>query len=204
MTMLTPRGSGALRRGRRRGRRVLTVLVVLVLLAAVAGTAWWFVLRQPSTSTTPAAAPTPTCTPVASPTASPTPTFLPATPLPPGKVDVRVLNATPRSGLAKTVGDEMASRGFHVVAIGNDTAKRAVTAPAEVRYGKAGAAAALTVAAQVPGSIPVLDKRSGASVDLVLGSAYTSLRPPAQASAAATPVRPVTATPTPSARPSGC
>jgi hypothetical protein len=204
MTMLTPRGSGALRRGRRRGRRVLSVLVVLVLLAAVAAAAWWYLLREPSTSTTPAAAPTPTCTPVARPTASPTPTFLPATPLPAGKVDVRVLNATPRSGLAKTVGDEMASRGFHVVAIGNDTAKRAVTAPAEVRYGKGGAAAALTVAAQVPGAVPVLDKRSGASVDLVLGSGYTSLRSPAQASAAATPVRPATATPTPTGRASGC
>ncbi|MGN6244995.1 MAG: LytR C-terminal domain-containing protein [Motilibacteraceae bacterium] len=204
MTMLTPRGSGSMRRGRRRGRRVLAVLLVLVLLAAVAAAAWWYLLRDGSTSTTPAAAPTPTCTPTATATASPTPSFLPGTPLPAGKVDVRVLNGTPRSGLAKTVGDQLAARGFHVVAIGNDTAKRAVTAPAEVRYGKGGASAALTVAAQVPGAVPVLDRRTGATVDLVLGSGYAALRAPAQASAAATPVRPAKPAPTPTARPGGC
>lgn len=204
MTMLTPRGSGAMRRGRRRGRRVLSVLVVLVVLAAVAAVGWWYFLRTPTTSTTPAAAPTPTCTPTPTAKPSPTPSFLPAKPLAPGKVDVRVLNATARSGLAKTVGDQMAARGFHVVAIGNDTAKRAVTAPAEVRFGKGGAAAALTVAAQVPGAVPVLDTRSGSAVDLVLGTGYAALRPPAQASAAATPVTSAKPTPSAAATSGGC
>lgn len=198
MSMLTPLGRGVARTRRPRSQRRALPLVVGLLLLVVTGAAvWWFLLRDHDEAPAVAVAPrpclvlTPSPTPVATPAAGPS--FLPAIPAAPSSVRVTVLNATKRAGLAKSVGDELARRRFVVTRIGNDTG-RTVTAAAEVRFGRSGSAAALAVAAQLPGALPMLDARRGAGVDLVIGAGYRALRTPAQASAAATPLR---ASPTP-------
>lgn len=206
MSMLTPRGvGGKSRRRRRRGRKALATLLVLAVIAAAAFAGWWYYLRDDDDTATPAttARPCPTVTsaPPTTPTSatsSSTPTaFLPGTPVAAAKVQVNVFNATKRAGLASNIGDQIASRGFQVTGVGNDPQKAKVPGTAVVRYGTAGAGAALTVAAQVQGAVPVIDKRKGAGLDLVLGDAFTTLRTVAQASAAATPVASPTPTPTP-------
>jgi hypothetical protein len=186
MSMLTPLGVGGRgkvrRRGRSRhvGRNVFLVLVVLG--AAAAGTGWWL----SSDSRTTAATPRPTCPPT-----QPAPTVVAA-----HAVHLNVFNATKRHGLAKDVAKELRKRGFVIGKVANDPAKRKVTGIAEVRTNSAGAAAARTVGAQVASFVSVPDQRKNASVDLVLGAGFRTLRTTAAATAAMKP--------TPSPRPSGC
>ena len=194
MSMLTPRGTGARKPGRRGGAtsRHGTLLLVALLALALAGTAWWVVRRTPSEDV--AAAARPTC-----PAPSPTPTVVPVT-----AVTVNVYNATARRGLAGEVAAQLRKRGFRVKKVDNDPLNRTVTGPAEVRSSKAGTDAARTVVAQVaPPSqagaahvVAVPDQRADASVDLVLGAAFHGLQPPAAAAAALRP--------TPQPTPSGC
>jgi hypothetical protein len=116
----------------------------------------------------------------------------PAPPLPmpaPGKVTVNVLNTTFRTGLASTVAAEVRTRGFHVAHVGNDPT-RVVLGTAEVRYGEDGEPAARLLARQVQDAKMVLLPRTGATVDLVLGNAYTALVPAAQAAAPPPPKGP--------------
>jgi hypothetical protein len=186
MSMLTPLGVGGRGKVRRRGRsrhvgRNLFVLLV-VLGAAAAGTGWWL---SSDTGTT-AAAPPPTCPPT-----QPAPTVVAAR-----AVHLNVFNATKRHGLAKDVAKELRKRGFVIGKVANDPAKRKVTGIAEVRTSTAGAAAARTVGAQVASFVSVPDQRKDASVDLVLGAGFRTLRTTAAATAAMKP--------TPSPRPSGC
>lgn len=194
MSMLTPRGVGAHKPGRRGGAtsRRGTVLLVVLLAVALAGTAWWVAQRDPSDGV--ATAPRPSC-----PAPSPTPTVVPA-----AAVTVDVFNATKRRGLAGEVAAQLRQRGFHVKQVDNDPLNRAVTGVAEVRNSTAGADAARTVMAQVaPASqagaahvVAVPDRRTDASVDLVLGAAFHGLQSPAAAAAAMRP--------TPQPTPSGC
>jgi hypothetical protein len=184
MSMLTPRGVGA-RSGRQRGwaRRLVAVVLVLAVLGA-AGWYLWQYANRGSTDVREQAAPS--C-----PAPSPTPAVVPA-----GEVKLNVYNSTDRRGLAARVADQMERRGFRVRKVDNDPAKRQVTGPAEVRHSEAGADAARTVAAQVGTVVIVPDQRPGASVDLVLGAAFTGLLPEAEAEAALTP--------TPEPVPAGC
>lgn len=184
MSMLTPRGVGAGRARRRRGAKRLVGAVVLAALLAAAGWAVWTYAGAPTDST----APRPT---VSCPAPEPTPTVVPA-----AQVRVNVYNATDRRGLAARVATELERRGFRVGKVDNDPAKRTVTGAAEVRHSTAGADAARTVAAQVGAVVAVPDQRGDASVDLVLGAAFTRLQPPDVAAAALTP--------TPRPGPSGC
>ncbi len=187
MSMLTPLGVGGTRRTRRGGRgghagRNVFVLL-LVVSAAAAGAVWFW---NPDTETPVAARPKPSC---------------PATQAAPAAVAARavhlnVYNATKRRGLATEVAKELHKRGFVVGKVSNDPAKRKVTGVAEVRASTAGAAAARTVGAQVASFVTVPDQRKDASVDLVLGAGFHTLRTTAAASAALKP--------TPAPRPSGC
>jgi hypothetical protein len=186
MSMLTPLGKGLgappARRGRGRNRR-LKVLVVIALLLAVGAGGWWWLHRD---STPDTATPLHTC-----PSVAPAPTVVAA-----ATVKLNVFNGTARKGLASLVADALKKRGFVVVKVANDPLKRRVTGLAEVRSGPTGKDAARTVTAQVGTVVALPDQRKDASVDLVLGSKFTALRTPAQATAALKP------TPTP--RPSGC
>jgi LytR cell envelope-related transcriptional attenuator len=187
MSMLTPLGVGGSRRARRGGRSRHTgrnvFVLLLVLTAAAAGVLW---LWNPDTKTPVAAQQRPSCPPTQT-----APTVVAA-----HAVHLNVYNATKRRGLANDVAKELRKRGFVVGKVSNDPAKRKVTGIAEVRASTAGAAAARTVGAQVTSFVAVPDQRKDASVDLVLGAGFHTLRPTAAASAALKP--------TPSPRPSGC
>lgn len=187
MSMFTPAGVGGRKQVRRRGRSRhtgRTVLIVLILVTAgAAGAAWWW--NNHNTSMV-AATQRPSCPPTQS-----APTVVAAR-----DVHLNVYNATKRRGLASDVAQQLRKRGFRVGKVENDPANRTVTGIAEVRSSTSGAAAARTVAAQVATYVAVPDQRKDASVDLVLGAAFRTLRTPAAATAAMSP--------TPVARPAGC
>lgn len=96
-----------------------------------------------------------------------------AYPLAPEEVAVRVLNGTERSGIAATALEVLEGRGF--VPLGATNWNREYTGTARVMFGPEGVQKAYTVALQFPDSELVLDDRQNATVDVVLGEAYTSL-----------------------------
>jgi hypothetical protein len=95
----------------------------------------------------------------------------------PARVQVRVYNSTVREGLARSVADQLRSRGFLVIATANDPLIdiRDVRVPAEVRYGARGFKQAEQVRRQVPGAKLFKDAREDAVVDLALGAGYKRL-----------------------------
>jgi hypothetical protein len=187
MTMFTPPGEGG-RRRRSRGRRTaFTLVLAIVLLAGAVWVAWDYLLKdEPTTAARPA------CTPTA-PATAPAPH---AAVVPANKVAVNVYNSTDRRGLAGSVATELKKRKFAVKKVANDPLKRKVPGVAEIRHGKAGAAAARTLAAQLPGAELVLDRRKDGGVDLALGEKFSKLATPQQAAANLKPA-PVSASPTP-------
>lgn len=208
MSSLSPSGSY----GRRRRRPSVAVLLValVVLAAAVAG--YLFLVRGDD-ATRLAVCPSPSVGPSAAPSRDPA---LPA----PATIAVRVLNTTNRSGLAKTVADELTKRGFAVGEVTNAPAGTVVPGVAEVRYAAQGLPSARVVAAQVgavaaaeasaaPAASPspapsapaapitlVSNGAPGAGVDLLLGQSFDALLPVAKAEALLAPSPQPSATPT--------
>jgi len=175
--MFTPRGEGARplrRRGTGAGRRVVIVVLTMLVLVSLAALAWE-TTRDDEPDV--AASPRSSC---------PTPTPIPDAAAP-AQVKVNVYNATDRRGLAAKVATRLERRGFLVGKVDNDPLKRTVTGAAEVRHSTVGTAAARTVTAQVGTVVAVPDRRTDASVDLVLGAAFTGLVAPAEAAAALSP-----------------
>ena len=192
MTMFTPPGRGA-RAPRRRSsgvlRHAIVLMLALILVVGAGVGAWWFTLRsQP-------AAPLPACP---TPTVTATPQIAPA---PVAAVKVNVYNATSRQGLAGRVSSDLKARGFGTLKVANDPLKKTVPGAAEIRFGPAGESAAETVRRQVEGATVVVDDRKDATVDLVLGQAFTALRKAEEASAAPTPAPSASAVPSPAATP---
>jgi hypothetical protein len=188
MSMLTPPGMGGRRKVRRRGRsghRGRTIVVLLLVATAIGAGALWLWKADPAT-TAATVPPRPSCPPTVS-----APAVVAA-----GDVRVNVYNATKRHGLASEVATQLRLRGFVVGKVENDPAGRAVTGVAEVRATSSAGGPTRTVGAQVASFVAVPDQRKDASVDLVLGQAFRTLRSPAAAAAAMSP--------TPSARPAGC
>lgn len=111
----------------------------------------------------------------ASPSASASPAALPK----PAQITVNVLNATTRSGLAKSTADELEKRGFKIGEVGN--------APKEFDKKVDGAALLLGPASALNTSLSVLSTqvggaerraeagRKGAEVDLIIGNAFKAL-----------------------------
>jgi hypothetical protein len=164
--------SGASRSRRSRRRRAFVTLSVVALMLFFA---FWYAYSYYRTSSEPTAAPAPVCTTTAAPAKAG------AAPKP-ADITVNVYNATDRDGLAAKTASEVRERGFDVATITNDPLGRTVAGPAEVRYGKSGAAKAKVVLGLVKGAKPVQDARADASVDLVVGEKFTALvRPPKQA-----------------------
>ncbi|WNB85820.1 LytR C-terminal domain-containing protein [Cellulomonas sp. ATA003] len=93
-----------------------------------------------------------------------------------GEVQVRVLNATDRRGLAGQTADALTARGFAVAAVGNATSS--VVGPARISFGAPGVGAAYTLAAHLEGARLTLDERTDATVDLALGSEFVGLLDP--------------------------
>ncbi|MEV0219327.1 LytR C-terminal domain-containing protein [Streptomyces sp. NPDC050704] len=190
MSMLTPPGMGGQyritgdkypRMRRNRGRRRIALAVVASLTAL--GLIGWGTLQLIDVFTgggdkASAAGPAPDCK--TSPSPSPSPSASPAKALPkPGQITVNVLNATPRSGLAKDTADELKKRGFKVGEVGNapKTYDKKVPGPGIVLGAKAAADAALPVlGTQLTGAELKTDNRTKpAEVDLVLGTAFKAL-----------------------------
>ena len=92
-------------------------------------------------------------------------------------VQVTVLNATNRSGLAAQTGEALTARGFAVIGTGNSPSS--VPGAARISFGAAGVAAAYTLAAHLDGELLVLDARPDGTVDLALGEEFASLLDPA-------------------------
>jgi hypothetical protein len=185
------------RYGRRRRSPWPAVLVVL-LLAAVAAGAYAYTQRDTNSDsgTVAQASPCPSPAPVATkPVAKPVAVKLPAS----GTVQFRLLNGTGRDGLARTVGDELARRGFHVLATGN--APKPLAGASHVTFGPGGRPAATLAALHVLGAqvIPVPAAPRGA-VEVTLGSSFIRLRNAAEVRAATTALahpRPVAVKPKP-------
>lgn len=140
----------------------------------------------------------PTCTPTAAPStaAAVRPAALPR----PQQVRLALLNGTPRNGLAKAVGDELAARGFVVTAQAN--APAALAGPSQVAFGAGAEPAATVVSRWVLGSRTLSSPRvPRGTVQVTLGSTFTRLASPAEVAVASRPVpTPTAATPTKDAK----
>lgn len=210
-TVIGPSGGGP-----RRRRPWATGLLVVLMMAVVFGGTYGAVVllrgggNEPgSGSGTQSAGATPdTCVTV---------TVTPGAALPePATVTVNVYNATDRSGLARTTADELKARKFGIGAVANDPLGKTVAGTAEIRYGVSGADNAKLLRYYAPKAKLVQDKRTDATVDLVLGAKWNAVPPQKAVDAAlAKPVESPgpgcpspsattssTASPTPSATPS--
>ena len=182
--------------GRRR-RRTVRVGVGILLIGGGIGAA--YLLRHDDATVKDRVAATRSC---------PTPTTAPSQPpvgtttLPkPQQVRLALLNGTPRNGLAKTVGDQLAALGFVVTTQGN--APAALNGGSTVTFGTGAQPAATLVSHWVRGSRLIGNPRVPAgTVQVVLGSAFQRLATPAEAAALAVPVTAPTATS--AAVPTGC
>lgn len=216
MSMLTPPGMGGQyritgdkypRMRRPRGRRRFAL--GLVASVAALGLIGWGTLQLIDVFTgggskATAAGPKADCASKASPSPSPT---TPPRPLPkPGQITVNVLNATPRSGLAKQAADELKKRGFRIGDVGNapKAYDKKIAGAGMVLGAKSAAEAALPVlGTQLAGARLKTDTRPSATeVDLLIGTTFTALTSKKDAdqalAALAAPV------PAPSSTPKSC
>jgi len=104
----------------------------------------------------------------------------------PQAVTVNVYNATDKAGLAARTADELKKRGFTVGKVGNapSALDRKVPGTVQVISGPGGIGAATLLKSQATGSAATEDTRADATVDFVIGDAYTALLDPTQAAAA--------------------
>lgn len=167
MSYIVESGASRSRRSRRRRALITLSLVALMLFFA-----FWYAYSYYRSSSEPTAVPAATCTTAAAPAKAAAPK--------PSDITVNVYNATDRAGLAGKTASDLRERGFTLATVTNDPLQRTVAGPAEVRYGKAGAAKAKVVLGLVKGAKPLRDARSDASVDLVLGERFTALAKPAK------------------------
>ncbi|GGN67017.1 membrane protein [Streptomyces albiflavescens] len=124
----------------------------------------------------------------------------------PGQITVNVLNATPRSGLAKETADELRKRGFKIGDVGNATAAydKKVDSAGILLGAKAAYSAALPVLnTQLTGAELKTDGREKADeVDLIIGTGFKSLTNKKDADRALAVL--ATPRPTPSASQKNC
>jgi hypothetical protein len=128
------------------------------------------------------------------------PTAGPVAALRPQQVRLNVYNATTRDGLASRTAWQLKQRGFAVGKVGNDPLERHVGGVAEVRSGAKATLQVALVKAHVPGATAAPDRRTDATVDLVIGNAFRRLASAAQVQSAISPA----ATPTATAPKRGC
>lgn len=100
------------------------------------------------------------------------------------QIKLNVYNSTNRHGLAAAAAAVLKQRGFTIDKVTNDPLKANLGTAAEVRGALADTAAMRVVAAEVVGSQLRADTRADNTIDLVLGTAYTTLASPDQVSAA--------------------
>ncbi|MGW2630422.1 LytR C-terminal domain-containing protein [Streptomyces chattanoogensis] len=96
----------------------------------------------------------------------------------PGTLTVNVLNATPRSGLAKHTAEELEKRGFKIGKVGNAPAgyDKQVKGTGIVLGPRAAAQGPLKVlGTQLAGAEQKTDNRKGTDIDLIIGSGFKEL-----------------------------
>lgn len=91
-------------------------------------------------------------------------------------VTVNVYNSTGRIGLAGTTGAAMQKEGFSVAAIDNDPLGKKILGVGEIRHGPSGLEGAQLVAKRMPGAKIVLDDRTDATVDMVVGKKFRAVK----------------------------
>lgn len=184
MSMLTPPGMGGkyritgdayprMRRPRNR-RKIVGAAIAAVAALTLAG---WGTLQlidvfagdetKPGANTRTATG----CEPV------PVVSAVPSAPKP-AQITVNVYNATPRGGLAKAAADELRKRGFVIGKVGNAPVAYDKKVPGTgVLLGapKAYEGSFRVLATQLRGSQLKTDARRTADVDLILGTAFTTL-----------------------------
>lgn len=171
--MAHPVTAGASRRTRQRRRAAITFVLVLAFLGSAFWYAYSYIKNGAGTSATPSAGSSCTTNPYGSGAL-------------PKDVTLNVYNASKRAGLASDVARTLKARGFTVVEIANDPLEKKVPGVGELRYGPPGQPQALTAVKLVKGLVRVNDKRTDATVDLVLGDKFTGLAPERKCAPAAT------------------
>jgi hypothetical protein len=216
MSMLTPPGMGGqyritgdkyprMRRPRRRRRLVLAVVASTAAVSLIGwGTLQLIDVFSGGGEKTSAAGPKADCAARATPKPGPSAA---AKVLPePGQITVNVLNATPRSGLAKETAEELRKRGFRIGDVGNATEEydKKVDGPAILLGAKAATDAALPVlGTQLAGAALKTDGRTKTTeVDFVIGTGFKSLTAKADADKALTAL--TAPDPAPTASPKDC
>jgi hypothetical protein len=110
--------------------------------------------------------------------------------LTPGGVTVNVYNSTDRNGLAATAASSLQKQGFKVATVDNDPLGKAIPGIGEIRHGPTGLEGATLAAKTLPTAKVVQDDRMDASVDLVLGKTFKSLKVPPKVVASKTATTP--------------
>jgi len=216
MSMLTPPGMGGqyritgdryprMRRPRGRRRFVLGLVASVAALGLIGwGTLQLIDVFTGGGSKATAAGAKADCATKATP--SPTATTASRTLLKPGQITVNVLNATPRSGLAKQAADELKKRGFRIGDVGNATKAydKKIAGAGIVLGAKSAAQAALPVlGTQLAGAQLKTDARASATeVDLLIGTKFTALTNKSEADQALAAL--TAPAPAPSSTPKSC
>ncbi|MGX4690896.1 LytR C-terminal domain-containing protein [Streptomyces sp. JNUCC 63] len=168
-----------MRRPRRHGRLVFPAVASVAVLGVIGwGTLQLIDVFTGSGKKVSAVGTKEDCSTKTAPGASPSAANAARTLPKPGQITVNVLNATPRSGLAKQTADELKKRGFRIGQVGN--------ASKEFDKKVKGAGILLGPASSLNTSLPVLatqlagaesrtDTRKGAEVDLIIGTGFKEL-----------------------------
>lgn len=163
-------GASIHRRRRRRRAAITLTLVALLMLGTFAYAAayfqGWVGTRVPEAVASPARQ-----------------VVAPVKALLPRAVTVNVYNSTDRTGLAASVAKSLRTQGFKVGEVANDPLGRAISGVGEIRHGRLGAAAATLAATRLSGARLVVDARTDATVDLVLGNKFVALSAPPKVAA---------------------
>lgn len=163
---------------RRNARPAIYALVVLVL---VTGTAWTIALtRPPDVREAAACNPPPAATEPGQPTLGSPLTrsaMVDVTPARLAETKTRVLNASGRAGQAADVADALRDLGFAQPTAANDPvyADTRLNCEGQIRFGAAGQAAAAAVWLVAPCTELFQDDRADDSVDLAIGTDFTTL-----------------------------
>ncbi len=166
MSMISPGGSGIVPSGSPKSSRtaVIVILVVGALVAAGLGFVVYRAVRGDAATSKPTAG------------VCPAVTTTPGAKLPkPSAITINVYNATQKSGLARKTSSQLRTNGFAILAVSNDPLNKTIPGVAEIRYGKKGAANAKLLSFYLPAATLVLDKRTDATVDVVLGETFTGV-----------------------------
>ncbi|HET9876491.1 MAG TPA: envelope integrity protein Cei [Mycobacterium sp.] len=164
-----------------RRRNVRPAVYVLVLLTVVTGVVWIFALTRPATVHEVAV-----CNPPPAPTEPGQPrlgtplartTMVSVTPARLAETKTRVLNASGRAGQAAEVADSLRDLGFAQPTAANDPiyAGARLDCQGQIRFGTAGETTAAAVWLVAPCTELFRDGRTDDSVDLAVGTDFTTL-----------------------------